>query len=140
MYEWVIIGGGIHGCTVANFLVKSGKTVIDDIRLIDPHAEPMARWKRNTNRIGMEYLRSPVVHHIDIHPFSLQKYSTSGDSRDFYGYYKRPKLDLFNEHSDSVLRDFDIKKAWHQRIIKNGVKSSKTPAIKARLRKSCFIS
>ncbi|OMP68353.1 FAD-dependent oxidoreductase [Domibacillus epiphyticus] len=114
MYEWVIIGGGIHGCTIANFLVKSGKSVIDDIRIIDPHSEPMARWKRNTNRIGMEYLRSPVVHHIDVHPLSLKQYSTSGDSKDFYGYYKRPQVELFNEHSDNVLRQIHIQKAWHQ--------------------------
>ncbi|OES46388.1 FAD-dependent oxidoreductase [Domibacillus iocasae] len=114
MIEWAIIGGGIHGCTAATFLIKSGKTSIDRLRIIDLYDKPMARWRRNTKRIGMEYLRSPVVHHIDVHPLSLQKYSDSAKSRDLYGYYKRPQLDFFNDHSENVLYEINIQKAWKQ--------------------------
>lgn len=71
LFEWVIIGGGVHGCTIANYLIKSGKTKIDELLIIDPHKEPMEKWKKFTSRIGKEYLCSPSVHHIDVNAFSL---------------------------------------------------------------------
>ena len=75
MYDWLVIGGGIHGCTVASFLLKKGKVRVERLCIIDPHDKPMYKWQKNTERIGMEYLRSPSVHHIDVDPFSLQKYA-----------------------------------------------------------------
>ncbi|MGM0846261.1 MAG: FAD/NAD(P)-binding protein [Bacillota bacterium] len=114
MYNWIIIGGGIHGCTIAAFLLKSGKAAIGDIRIIDPNEEPLCNWKKNTERIGMEYLRSPSVHHIDLNPFSLQKAAKFEDSRAVYGYYKRPSLSFFNEHSEAVLKQAGLKESWMQ--------------------------
>ncbi|MGD7023510.1 FAD/NAD(P)-binding protein [Rossellomorea vietnamensis] len=122
MYNWIIIGGGIHGCTIAAFLLKSGRADAGDIRIIDPNDGPLSNWKRNTERIGMEYLRSPSVHHIDIHPFSLQKAANPQDSRAFYGYYKRPLLSFFNEHSDEVLKQAGMDEAWMQGRVKNVTK------------------
>lgn len=115
MYEWVIIGGGIHGCTIANFLLSSGKTSTDKLKIIDPNTEPMHMWKRNTDLIGMEFLRSPSVHHIDTDPFSLQKYNENkNDSKGLYGTYKKPSLDLFNEHANRTLNNVNIHRSWHQ--------------------------
>ncbi|MBU9713645.1 FAD-dependent oxidoreductase [Evansella tamaricis] len=65
MIDWVIIGGGVHGCTIATFLIKSGKTTTEKLKIIDPNPEPMYKWKKNTERIGMKFLRSPSVHHLD---------------------------------------------------------------------------
>lgn len=112
MFKWIIIGGGIHGCTVATNLIKSGRASIDEIRIIDPHEEPLQRWKRNTGRTGMDYLRSTAVHHIDQAPFSLRKYAKELSGNKFYGYYKRPYLELFNDHCDATLNGIEIKRAW----------------------------
>ncbi|MGF2614816.1 lysine N(6)-hydroxylase/L-ornithine N(5)-oxygenase family protein [Rossellomorea vietnamensis] len=114
MHNWIIIGGGIHGCTIAAFLLKSGRASAGDILIIDPNDKPLSNWKRNTERIGMEYLRSPAVHHIDLNPFSLKKAASPQDSRAFYGYYKRPLLSFFNEHSDEVLKQTGLDEAWMQ--------------------------
>ncbi|MDX8363374.1 SidA/IucD/PvdA family monooxygenase [Cytobacillus sp. IB215316] len=114
MYEWAIIGGGVHGCTIANYLIKSGKTKIDELLIIDPHKEPIEKWRKLTNRIGMEYLRSPSVHHIDVNAFSLQNFSKSFKHTNFYGHYKRPSLTLFNEHCDSIIKDIRLKDSWEQ--------------------------
>jgi thioredoxin reductase len=114
VFEWLIIGGGIHGCTIGNYLIKHGKTTIDELLIIDPHQEPMERWRMYTNRIGMEYLRSPSVHHIDVNPFSLQYFSRLNDSTAFYGRYKRPSLSLFNEHCETIVEEVKLKQCWEQ--------------------------
>lgn len=114
MYEWIIIGGGIHGCTVANFLVEKGASV-NKMKIIDPHTEPLARWKKRTSYIGMEFLRSPSVHHIDRDPFSLQKHADKAeDAKNFYGKYKRPNLAMFNEHAEKTFRNNHLEQAWQQ--------------------------
>ncbi|MEL3972502.1 FAD/NAD(P)-binding oxidoreductase [Rossellomorea oryzaecorticis] len=118
MFECVIAGGGIHGCTVANYLVKKKKMPIDQLCIIDPHPEPLAKWKMLTQRIEMPYLRSPSVHHLDLNPFSLQSFKEK-DNNSFYGYYKRPALSLFNDHSESVLDEIEIRKAWKQGSVQN---------------------
>ncbi|MFK2824502.1 FAD/NAD(P)-binding protein [Bacillus sp. B190/17] len=119
MIDWIIIGGGIQGCTVASFLIKSGKTTIERLRMIDPHSKPLFNWKRMTGLIGMPFLRSPFVHHIDVSPFSLQYFAKKNFSLDhFYGGYKRPSLDLFNAHCDETIKEVDMEKCWIQGRVK----------------------
>ena len=120
MYEWVIIGGGIHGCTIANFLLKSGKTIGSKLLIIDPNPEPMSKWKQNTEKIDMEFLRSPSVHHIDLDPLGLQKYASERkEERGFYGPYNRPSLQLFNEHCKEILINQNLLQSWYQGTVNN---------------------
>ncbi|MCQ6275844.1 SidA/IucD/PvdA family monooxygenase [Bacillus sp. V3B] len=123
MYDWLVIGGGIHGCTIASFLLKQGKVRGERLCIIDPHDEPMYKWKKNTKTIGMEYLRSPSVHHIDVDPFSLQRYAHKENwgQSNFYGRYKRPSLELFNEHCASILKEVDLHRSWHKGLV-NSIK------------------
>ena len=46
MFDWMIIGGGIQGVTLATFLLKTGKTTVDQLAIVDMNDEPLARWKR----------------------------------------------------------------------------------------------
>jgi cation diffusion facilitator CzcD-associated flavoprotein CzcO len=120
MFDWLVIGGGIHGCTISTYLIKHRKVQSEKLCIIDPHSEPMARWKRNTARISMQYLRSPFVHHIDVHPFSLQQFGKiTEDHNQFYGMYKRPSLQLFNEHSDKVIFETNLTNSWHRGLVTN---------------------
>ncbi|MED3690307.1 FAD/NAD(P)-binding protein [Peribacillus butanolivorans] len=115
MLEWIIIGGGIQGTTMAAYLLKSGKTTVDQLAIVDRNEEPLARWKHCTEVISMPYLRSPSVHHLDVNPFSLQKYVGKADwNNNFYGQYKRPSLQSFNEHCDHLTADLMIKQVWVQ--------------------------
>ena len=97
-------------------LLKKGKVRRERLCIIDPHDKPMYKWKKNTVRIGMEYLRSPSVHHIDIDPFSLKKYAIQYNQgqTNFYGRYKRPSLNLFNEHCESIVKEVNLYQCWHQ--------------------------
>ncbi|WP_028400001.1 FAD/NAD(P)-binding protein [Ectobacillus panaciterrae] len=123
MYEWIIVGGGIQGATVAAFLLKCNKASADTLRIIDPHDQPLANWKRVTDYIEMPYLRSPSVHHIDVHHMSLQKYVNQRNdipwNHAFYGRYKRPSLSVFNEHCEQVIEETQIYKTWVQGRVTN---------------------
>lgn len=117
MYEWVIVGGGIQGVTMATFLLNQEKTSIDKLAIIDPHSEPLKNWKRCTSIISMPYLRSPFVHHLDVEPFSLQAF-VKGKPYDwntaFYGIYKRPSLQVFNDHCEHIIDALLMRRAWVQ--------------------------
>lgn len=104
--EWLVIGGGIHGSYITNCLVRKRFTARSDIRVIDPHDEPMARWKQVTSNTGMKFLRSPKVHHMDIEPFALKYFARflKCENKQFIAPNERPSLNLFNRHANSVLR------------------------------------
>ncbi|GEN46034.1 FAD/NAD(P)-binding protein [Alkalibacillus haloalkaliphilus] len=114
MYKWIIIGGGIQGCTVATHLIRQGKVDTKDLLIIDSYGKPMSRWRELTSKIEMPFLRSPSVHQIDTNPFSLQHYAKKYSDKSFYGKYKRPALELFNQHSDYVLHSCSILDSWHE--------------------------
>ncbi|WP_404407246.1 SidA/IucD/PvdA family monooxygenase [Jeotgalibacillus malaysiensis] len=125
MFEWLIAGGGIHGCTIAAHLIKQNIIKPDQLKIIDPNPEPLADWKERTAFIDMPYLRSPGVHHLDIKPFSLKQYGKqAGTETDFYGPYSRPSLHLFNEHCDRVIEETALCKSWHTGLMSIVVRES----------------
>ncbi|MGD6795421.1 hypothetical protein [Metabacillus indicus] len=92
MYEWIIIGGGVQGMTMASFLLQSKKTEAEKLRVIDPHYKPLENWRNCTEAISMPFLRSPSVHHIEMNPFGLERFSKQQGHHGFYGRFKRPSL------------------------------------------------
>ncbi|RNA67912.1 FAD/NAD(P)-binding protein [Alteribacter keqinensis] len=112
MFNWTIIGGGIQGAVMASFLADSGVEPAQ-IAVIDPNEEPLANWKHCTSKIGMDYLRSPFVHHLAQSPFSLDSYAKKEEFvKPFFGRRKRPLLQMFNAHSDTVLTDRGLNQSW----------------------------
>lgn len=116
MYEWIIIGGGIQGSTIATFLLRNEKVPPGKLCIIDPHEKPLANWRRNTGLIDMKFLRSPFVHHLDTDPFSLINFTKKRNLKDheFYGQYKRPSLKIFNEHSHHLFQVTALEQCWLQ--------------------------
>lgn len=110
----LIIGGGIHGTMLGIQILKSGTLRQHDLRIVDPNESLISRWKTNTTRIGMRYLRSPSVHHLDLDPFSLRKFSDDQDGTDFLGRYKRPSLELFHEHCQALIDETGLSDVHHQ--------------------------
>lgn len=111
--DWLIIGGGIHGTHVAVRLL--GEAGVDRSRLavVDPAPHLLARWERCTANTGMTHLRSPGVHHLDVHPFSLFGYTgldrfQREASPDFAAPYNRPSLALFTRHCAAVLEEHGL--------------------------------
>lgn len=122
MHNWIIIGGGIQGVTLANFLRKEKGMDPEEIAIIDPHPEPLADWKRCTETISMPFLRSPFVHHLDVEPFSLNhhaKQSQFSEDASFLGRLKRPSLLLFEEHCEHLIREQELSSSWIQGRVKS---------------------
>ena len=79
--DWLIVGGGLHGALLARVLLEAG-VPLDRLRVLDPHAEPLARFRQCAAATGLDYLRSSVVHHIDGDPMSLRRFAErSGPAR-----------------------------------------------------------
>ncbi|QKS72219.1 FAD/NAD(P)-binding protein [Paenalkalicoccus suaedae] len=101
-HTWTIIGGGIQGITTAVHLLEHNIVSVQNLRIIDPHGEPLAQWRFRTNRIEMPYLRSSFVHHLSSKPFTLENHA-EGDSP-FLGRYKRPERAFFHEYCEQEVK------------------------------------
>jgi len=97
----LIVGGGVHGTHLSHALTARGGVARDRIRVVDPHAEPLALWEARTRNVGMQFLRSGAVEHLDLHPFALERYAGQPRGREwslFMQPYSRPSLALFRAH------------------------------------------
>jgi hypothetical protein len=106
MLDWLIVGGGVHGTHLSHVLVNDLGVAREALRVLDPHEAPLARWRECTRATGMRALRSPYVHHIDTHPFSLRQFSRTAEGRrsgTLLGYHRRPELELFDAHCARVI-------------------------------------
>ena len=104
MLDWLIVGGGIHGTLLSRVLVEEVGIAADRVRVLDPHDEPLWRFRRCAAATGLDYLRSSVVHHLDADPMALRRFAETRRRRDeLHGIYQRPGLELFTTHCDHVI-------------------------------------
>ena len=109
--DWLIVGGGIHGVHIAARLLGDGGVSPDRLRIVDPGERLLERWRTCTATTGMTHLRSPSVHHLDAHPWSLRQFAGKRRRREpglFAHPYERPALSLFNAHCDRVVRSYAL--------------------------------
>jgi glycine/D-amino acid oxidase-like deaminating enzyme len=107
MLDWLIIGGGVHGTHLSLHLTRVRRVPRDRLRVLDPHAEPLARWDACARNAGMGFLRSPYVHHIDIPSDSLLHFTDRGEGKalkSFIDPFFRPSTRLFAAHARHVIR------------------------------------
>ena len=110
-FEWLIIGGGIHGVHLAARLIAQGGVPPEQLAIVDPAERLLDRWRTCTQVTGMRHLRSPAVHHLDVHHASLQHYAGKKNIREpkfFAEPYARPALSLFNAHSNQLIRSLGL--------------------------------
>jgi len=106
MKEWLIVGGGIHGTYLANLLIHQPGLTPANVAILDPHDHLLAAWNRMTTNCGMQFLRSPATHHIDIPILSIYRFAKTPEGQplaDFIPPYNRPALALFREHATRVI-------------------------------------
>lgn len=111
-YEYVIIGGGIHGTCLANYLLADGGYAHGEVRIVEPRDELLTSFEQKARQCGMETLRSTFVQHIDTEPFSLESFAEgAGREAELVAtddYPSRPTLDLFLDHARAVVDRADI--------------------------------
>lgn len=108
MLDWLLIGGGVHGTHLSLALTARLGWPRDRVRVLDPHAEPLARWTQQTANAGMAFMRSPLVHHLALDPYSLKRFARTPQARTvarFAPPYRRPAYALFQAHSDCTVRE-----------------------------------
>lgn len=109
--DWLIVGGGIHGVHMAARLLGDAGVQPKRLRIVDPGPRLLHRWRQNTATTGMSHLRSPSVHHLDVSPWSLERFSGTTIAEApklFASPYHRPALKLFNAHCDKVIESFNL--------------------------------
>jgi cation diffusion facilitator CzcD-associated flavoprotein CzcO len=129
MLDWLIIGGGIHGTHLSNFLVRHAQST-DSVRVVDPHAVVCQRWQKLTAATGMTFLRSPSVHHLGLSSMELEQFESAHKGFSWARSlppYGRPSLVMFNKHIDTVVRNAALQStriqgtAQAMRRIKGGI-------------------
>jgi thioredoxin reductase len=111
--DWLIIGGGIHGTHLSLHLMLRGGVAPDQIRVLDPYPAPLAVWDRVTRAVGMEYLRSPIVHNLHWDQGSLGLFARLNQNAPmtrFIPPFGRPSLELFNAHAAHLIAKFGLNK------------------------------
>lgn len=104
--DWLIVGGGIHGVHIAARLIGEADVPPERLRIVDPGERLLAGWRERAATTGMRYLRSPSVHHLDLRPYSLDRFAGNPKERAstlFAAPYDRPAVELFEAHCDHVI-------------------------------------
>ena len=117
-HEYVIVGGGIHGTCLTNYLLAEGEHSHRDICLVEPCEQLLASFATKAHQCGMRTLRSTFVHHIDTEPFSLESFAEGSNREDELvsteNYPNRPTLKLFLDHARYVIDRRDIDECHFQ--------------------------
>ena len=99
-----IIGGGIHGISIALRLLREFPTAANRLAIIDRHPLPLTQWRRKTERQGMTYLRSPAVHHITPDALGIVEYAEHHNRTDELAPpYAQPSTQLFWDFCNDAL-------------------------------------
>lgn len=115
MYDWIIVGGGVHGVHLAAVLRERVGVPAEAVCLLDPHEHLLAAWDRQAEAVGMAHLRSPAVHHLDLDPFDLLRFAEPLDERQpFVPPYNRPSLALFARHNARLIERLGLHAAHHR--------------------------
>jgi len=117
VYEWLIVGGGPIGVHVAAALRMQAGLPRGSVGIVDPEPTLMASWNRRAAAVGMTHLRSPSVHHVDVDPWSLQRFAEDWTPTDaqpaFAPPYSRPSTALFAAHSAAVIERLGLSGVHH---------------------------
>ncbi len=99
-----IIGGGIHGISIALRLLRDMPTAAQHIAIVDRLPQPLTEWRCKTERQGMTFLRSPAVHHITSDPLGIVEYAERHNrTNEFAPPYSQPSTDLFWDFCNDAL-------------------------------------
>ena len=74
-WEWLVIGGGIHGTNMALRLLERGRIRREALRIVDPSPTLLCKWRSLSARTGMQHLRSPTVHNLGSSAWTLTDFA-----------------------------------------------------------------
>ncbi|RKU39657.1 hypothetical protein C6496_00040 [Candidatus Poribacteria bacterium] len=110
-----IIGGGIHGISIAIRLLREVPTAATHLAIVDRHPRPLTQWRRKTERQGMMFLRSPAVHHITPDALGIVEYAEHHNrTTELAPPYSQPSTQLFWDFCSDTLAELAQHRIYHQ--------------------------
>ena len=110
-----IIGGGIHGVSIAIRLLRDMPTAAKSLAIVDRHPLPLTQWRRKTERQGMAFLRSPAVHHITPDALGIVEYAERHSRTNALAPpYSQPSTQLFWDFCKSALVELGAHQVYYQ--------------------------
>ncbi len=119
-FEWLIVGGGIHGTYIARALLRAG-IPREEIAVVDQRGEFLGAFKEKARACGMESLRSTFVQHIGSDPFGLETFAEGhdreGELHPTPNHPPRPSLALFLDHAEHVIDRSGLEEVLIERTV-----------------------
>ncbi len=110
-----IIGGGIHGITIAFRLLREAPVAAKHLAIVDRFPPPLTQWRRKTERQGMMFLRSPAVHHISADALGIVEYAERHNrTSELASPYFQPSTQLFWDFCSDTLAELDQHRVYYQ--------------------------
>lgn len=110
-----IIGGGIHGISIAMRLLREAPTAARHLAIVDRHPRPLSQWRSKTERQGMTFLRSPAVHHITPDALGIVAYAERHNrTSELAPPYSQPSTQLFWDFCNGALAELARYRVYHQ--------------------------
>ena len=110
-----IIGGGIHGVSIAIRLLRDVPTAAKSLAIVDRHLLPLTQWRRKTERQGMKFLRSPAVHHITSDALGIVEYAERHNrTSELAPPYSQPSTQLFWDFCNDALAELREHQVYYQ--------------------------
>ena len=110
-----IIGGGIHGVSIAIRLLRHMPAVAKSLAIVDRYPQPLTQWRSKTERQGMTFLRSPAVHHITPDALGIVEYAERHNrTNELAPPYSQPSTQLFRDFCNGALAELGAHRVYYQ--------------------------
>ena len=110
-----IVGGGIHGVSIALRLLREIPTAARHLAILDRHPQPLTQWRDKTKRQGMTFLRSPAVHHISPDALGIVEYAERHNrTSELAPPYSQPSTQLFWDFCNDALAELANHQVYYQ--------------------------
>ncbi len=110
-----IVGGGIHGVSIALRLLREMPTAAKQLAIVDRHPQPLTQWRDKTKRQGMTFLRSPAVHHITPDTLGIVEYAERHNrTSELAPPYSQPSTQLFWDFCNAALTELTKHQVYYQ--------------------------
>lgn len=110
-----IIGGGIHGVSIALQLLREKPIAAKHFVIVDRYPQPLTTWRQKTESQGMTFLRSPAVHHTTPDPLDIVDYAERNNRTDELAPpYSQPSTSLFWDFCNAALAELTKHPIYYQ--------------------------
>lgn len=110
-----IVGGGIHGVSIALRLLREMPAAAKQLAIVDRHPQPLTQWRDKTKRQGMTFLRSPAVHHISPDALGIVEYAERHNrTRELAPPYAQPSTQLFWDFCNDILAELTKHQVYYR--------------------------